>query len=192
MAHSTKLHDALYFLKEAITNPGMIGAVAPSSRQLARAMVSWLPAANHDYILELGPGTGIVTEAILERGVPENRLVAIEKSTELAALLGRRYPRAHIICGDALDVAGLLRQWVPLVRQFPVVISSLPLLNFEPGHANDLTRAIQRLLAPNGKMIQFSYHLGTWKARTMPNLKYLTSRVVWFNIPPARVSVYQP
>lgn len=191
MAHSTKLQDALYFLKEAITNPGMIGAVAPSSRQLARAMVSWLPATQHDYILELGPGTGIVTEAILERGVPEDRLVAIEKSPELAALLEKRFPRAHIIRGDALDLANLLRQHVPQARQFPVVISSLPLLNFEPGHANDLTRSIQELLAPNGKMVQFSYHLGTWKARTMPNLKYLTSKVVWFNLPPARVSVYQ-
>lgn len=188
---ASKLHDTFFFLKEAITNPGMIGAVAPSSRQLARAMASWLPKSTNNYVLELGPGTGIVTEAILERGIPENRVVAIEKSPELAALLQKRFPRAHIIEGDALDLPRLLKLHVPQVSLFPVVISSLPLLNFEKELASQLTHTIQRMLGPDGKMVQFSYHLGTWKARTMPNLQYLTSRVVWFNLPPARVSVYQ-
>jgi phosphatidylethanolamine/phosphatidyl-N-methylethanolamine N-methyltransferase len=188
---ASTLHDTFFFLKEAITNPGMIGAVAPSSRKLARTMASWLPATTQNYVLELGPGTGIVTEAILERGVPEDRIVAVEKSAELSALLMQRFPRAHIIEGDALDLPKLLAKRLPHVRQFPVVISSLPLLNFERALANQLTQTIQGLLAPGGKMVQFSYHLGKWKARSLPNLRYKESQVVWFNLPPARVSVYQ-
>ncbi len=189
---ASKLHDTVYFFKAALSNPLMIGAVAPSSRWLARNMASWLPENSSDYVLELGPGTGIVTEAILKRGVPEDRVVAVELSGELAALLRKRYPLAHIIEGNALDLPQLLAKHLPHVRQFPVIISSLPLLNFEAKLAHQLTQIIQGLLAPGGKMVQFSYHLGTWRARKMPNLQYLTSEVVWLNMPPARVSVYQP
>jgi len=72
------LGDSTLFLREWIVNPQRTGAVAPSSPQLAAAMARWLPRDPESYVLELGPGTGAVTDALLKRGLREDRLVAIE------------------------------------------------------------------------------------------------------------------
>ena len=101
------LNDSTLFLREWLANPQRTGAVAPSSPKLAAAMARWLPSDPESYVLELGPGTGAVTQALIERGLREERLVAIENNPKLARLLRQRFPRAHIITGDAwhLDFA---------------------------------------------------------------------------------------
>ena len=105
-----RLSDTTLFLQEWLANPQRTGSVAPSSPQLAAAMARWLPSDPESYVLELGPGTGAVTEALLERGLREDRLVAIEKNPKLAHLLRKRFPRAHIITGDAWHLDDLLRE----------------------------------------------------------------------------------
>src|SRR5450432_3301779 len=102
------LADSGLFLREWFANPQRTGAVAPSSPQLAAAMARWLPADPESYVLELGPGTGAVTEALIERGLREDRLVAIERNPKLARLLRKRFPRAQIINGDAWHLDHLL------------------------------------------------------------------------------------
>jgi len=89
------LNDTTLFLQEWLANPQRIGAVAPSSPKLAAAMARWLPADPESYVLELGPGTGAVTQALLDRGLREERLVAIENNPKLARLLRRRFPSAN-------------------------------------------------------------------------------------------------
>jgi len=71
--------DSGLLLREWFFNPQRTGAVAPSSPQLAAAMARWLPANPDSYVLELGPGTGAVTEALFANGLREDRLVAIEE-----------------------------------------------------------------------------------------------------------------
>ena len=104
------LTDTTLFLQEWFANPQRMGSVVPSSRQLATAMAHWLPSDPESYVLELGPGTGAVTQALLTRGLREERLVAIERNPKMAHLLRRRFPRAHIINGDAWHLDVLLRQ----------------------------------------------------------------------------------
>ena len=93
-------------------------------------MARWLPRNPESFVLELGPGTGAVTAALLKRGLREDRLVAIEHNPTLAKLLRKRFPLAQIITGDAWHMDGLLRDLGEPVESVGAVISSLPLLNF--------------------------------------------------------------
>ena len=79
------LNDSTLFLREWFANPQRTGSVAPSSPKLAAAMARWLPSDPESYVLELGPGTGAVTQALIERGLREDRLVAIENNPETGA-----------------------------------------------------------------------------------------------------------
>ncbi|HZL14464.1 MAG TPA: rRNA adenine N-6-methyltransferase family protein, partial [Verrucomicrobiae bacterium] len=90
------LTDSTLFLREWFANPQRTGSVTPSSPKLAAAMARWLPSDPESFVLELGPGTGAVTEALLRRGLREDRLVAIEHNPKLAKLLREKFPRAHI------------------------------------------------------------------------------------------------
>jgi len=185
------LGDTTLFLQEWLANPQRTGAVAPSSPKLAAAMACWLPADPESYVLELGPGTGAVTEALLERGLREDRLVAIEKNSKLAQLLRHRFPSAHIITGDAWHLDELLGGCREPIERVGAVISSLPLLNFPPAQAEALAEKIRTILEQGGKWVQFSYHLGARRPHGTSRFRRLASNIIWLNLPPARVNVYQ-
>ena len=191
MSKPAKLSSTALFLQELLNAPRQVGAVLPSSRKLAGAMAKWLPADSAGYVLELGPGTGAVTQALLDRGLPEDRLVAIEMSPKMADLLRARFPRANIITGDAFQVDALVRQHAPQAKSFGMVVSSLPLRNFKPEAANELAQKIHALLPATGKLIQYSYHVWNQEHEAGSHFRSLASDVIWLNVPPARVSVYQ-
>ena len=128
-------------------------------------MARWLPSDPESYVLELGPGTGAVTPALLERGLREDRLVAIENNPKLAHLLRKRFPGAHIITGDAWHLDDLLRERREPIESVGAVISSLPLLNFPPAEAEALAEKIRAILEHGGNWVQYSYHLGTRRPR---------------------------
>jgi phosphatidylethanolamine/phosphatidyl-N-methylethanolamine N-methyltransferase len=185
------LSDTTLFLQEWLANPQRTGAVAPSSPRLAAAMARWLPADPESYVLELGPGTGAVTGALLERGLREDRLVAIERNPKLAQLLRERFPGAQIITGDAWKLDDLLRERHKPIESVGAVISSLPLLNFSPSEAEALEEKIRAILKQGGKWVQFSYNLGTRRPHGTSRFRRLASNIIWLNLPPARVNVYQ-
>jgi len=185
------LTDTTVFLQEWFANPQRTGSLAPSSPQLAAAMAHWLPADPESYVLELGPGTGAVTEALIQRGLREDRLVAIERNPKMARLLRDKFPRAQIIIGDAWHLDHLLRSRREPVESVGAVISSLPLLNFPPEEAEALTQQIRAVLEPDGNWVQYSYHLGKKQVRGAASFKLRASKIVWLNFPPARVSVFR-
>jgi phosphatidylethanolamine/phosphatidyl-N-methylethanolamine N-methyltransferase len=185
------LADSGLFLREWFADPQRTGSVTPSSPKLAAAMARWLPSDPESYVLELGPGTGAVTQALIERGLREDRLVAIENNPKLARLLHRRFPRAHIITGDAWHLDVLLREQAEPIESVGAVISSLPLLNFPPAEADTLAEKIRAILEHGGKWVQYSYHLGNGHHKSATRFHRLASKIVWLNLPPARVSVYQ-
>lgn len=186
----TALSDTTMFLQEWIANPQGVGAVAPSSPKLANAMAQWLPADPESYVLELGPGTGVVTEALLRRGLRPERLVAIEQNANMAGMLREKFPLSQIITGDAWKLDDLLlRRRVP-IEKVGAVISSLPLLNFPVPDAERLADKIRAVLEPQGKWVQFTYRIHRLHPRGTTSFKLHASKVVWFNLPPARVSVF--
>jgi phosphatidylethanolamine/phosphatidyl-N-methylethanolamine N-methyltransferase len=185
------LSDSTVFLREWIANPQRTGAVAPSSPQLGAAMARWLPRDRESFVLELGPGTGAVTDALLKHGLREDRLVAIENNPNLAKRLRKRFPRAQIITGDAWRMDDLLRELREPVGSVGAVISSLPLLNFPKAQADELAQKIRAVLEPRGRWVQYSYQIVKDRSRGADDFKLLASKIVWFNLPPARVSVFQ-
>ena len=185
------LADSGLFLREWIADPQRTGAVAPSSPHLAAAMARWLPDNPESYVLELGPGTGAVTEALIRRGLREDRLVAIENNPTLGRLLRKRYPHAHIITGDAWHLDELLLDRPEPIDRVGAVISSLPLVNFPPEQAELLAEKIRTVLEPQGTWVQYSYHIHKRRTRGTSRFHLCASKIVWFNLPPARVNVYQ-
>lgn len=185
------LSDSTVFLREWIANPQRTGAVAPSSPQLGAAMARWLPRNPESYVLELGPGTGAVTDALLKYGLREDRLIGIDNNPALAKILRKRFPQAHMITGDAWDLDKLLAELPQPVESVGAVISSLPLLNFPKEKADALAQKIRAVLEPRGRWVQYTYHILKDRSRGGDDFRLIASKIVWFNLPPARVSVYQ-
>ncbi len=185
------LTDTTFFLQEWLAHPQRTGSLVPSSRKLAAAMARWLPSDPESFVLELGPGTGAVTAALIERGLREEKLVAIERNPKMARLLREKFPRAQIITGDAWRLDELLRERREPVENVGAVFSSLPLLNFPPEKAESLAQKIRSVLQPQGNWVQYSYHLGKRQARGTAHFQLHASKIVWLNFPPARVSVFQ-
>ncbi|HTV61917.1 MAG TPA: rRNA adenine N-6-methyltransferase family protein [Verrucomicrobiae bacterium] len=183
------LSDTGLFLQEWLAHPKRTGSLVPSSRHLAAAMARWLPTDPESFVLELGPGTGVVTDALMARGLREEKLVVIENNSKLAGLLRERYPRAQIITGDAWKLDALLRN--RRIESVGAVISSLPLLNFSEEQASALAGKIRAMLEPGGHWVQFSYRIHKLRPRGAANFHLRASKIVWLNIPPARVSVLQ-
>jgi phosphatidylethanolamine/phosphatidyl-N-methylethanolamine N-methyltransferase len=185
------LTDTTLFLKEWLANPQRTGSVAPSSPQLAAAMARWLPADPESHVLELGPGTGAVTQVLLQRGLRQEKLIAIEHNPKLAKMLRDKYPRAQIIHGDAWQLDVLLRELREPVTSVGAVISSLPLLNFSEEQAEALAQKIRAVLEPQGNWVQFTYRIHKLRPRGASTFKLHASKIVWLNLPPARVSVFR-
>lgn len=185
------LTDSTLFLREWLANPQHTGSVTPSSPQLAAAMARWLPRNPNSFVLELGPGTGAVTNALLKHGLREERLVAIENNSNLARRLQKKFPRAHIVDGDAWQMDRLLAELPEPVESVGAVISSLPLLNFSKEQADALAQKIRAVLEPRGRWVQYSYHIVKDRSRGADDFRLIASKIVWWNFPPARVHVFQ-
>jgi phosphatidylethanolamine/phosphatidyl-N-methylethanolamine N-methyltransferase len=154
-------------------------------------MARWLPRDPESYVLELGPGTGAVTDALLKRGLREDRLIAIEFNPNLAKLLRKRFRSAHIITGDAWELDTLLAELPQPIEAVGAVISSLPLMNFPKEKADALAHKIRGVLEPRGRWVQYTYQIAKRRCRGGDDFRLLASKIVWLNLPPARVSVFQ-
>src|SRR5579864_2772904 len=103
-----RLDDEMQFIRSWIEKPLSTGAVMPSSKALARTMARYVDPQSSGPVIELGPGTGPVTEALVRRGVDPARLVLVEFNPSFCRLLQKRYPDATLVQGDAYSLRRLL------------------------------------------------------------------------------------
>ncbi|MBZ0229465.1 MAG: phospholipid methyltransferase, partial [Bauldia sp.] len=103
-----RVTDQIRFLKSLAERPRMTGAIAPSGPALAKRMASHVDPNEEELVIELGPGTGVVTKALIERGVKPSRIIAIEYSPDFCRLLAERFPGITVVRGDAYDLDGTL------------------------------------------------------------------------------------
>ena len=103
-----RLDDEVRFLRSWIEKPLHVGAVMPSSKLLARTMAQYVDAESEGPVIELGPGTGEITNALIEHGIDQKRLVLVEYNPSLCALLRDRYPQATVVQGDAYSLRASL------------------------------------------------------------------------------------
>lgn len=183
-----RFREKLHFLHGMLKHPGRVGAVAPSGKQLARAMAAQVPLDGALPVLELGPGTGSITSALLERLQDPSRLVLVEYDAGFHTRLAALYPGVTIRRGDAFDLDCTLGPGCP--RLYGAIVSGLPLLNFPPAMRAKLLRDCFALLDDGGVFIQFSYGLKP-PVRPVSGL-YAVKTGGWMarNVPPARVHVY--
>ena len=165
------------------------GAIAPSGRALARKMIANIDPAAADPILELGPGTGVVTDALLAHGIPPERIVAVEYNAEFCEILSARFPGVRVVHGDAYDLAETLSGLHDGL--FSAAISSLPLLLRPPTDRHRLIADVLRRLAPGGALTQFSYSPKPPVPPSPAEYRLEGSRWIWMNLPPARVWTYR-
>lgn len=119
------------FMREILIDPRAMGAALPSSRRLAYNVANHVsPGVETGLVVELGAGTGVVTAALLERGVAPQRLIVVERAAALAEHLRRRFPHVAVVQGDARHLRRLLKPYASDVR---AVVSSLPLRSLPAG-----------------------------------------------------------
>ena len=150
-----KFDDELRFFKGWIDKPKAVGSIVPTSTVAARRMASVVDPSSGLPVLELGPGTGVVTRAILAKGVKPENLYLIEYSEDFAHHLTAQFPGVNVIQGDAFDLDRTLGDKRGMV--FDSVVSGLPLLNFP---VSQRVRYIEDLLnrIPRGRPImQLTY-----------------------------------
>src|SRR5256885_10383906 len=121
----SKIPESLLFFSEFLRDPVTTGSVCPSAPALARRMIRCLDLDPADRVVELGPGTGSITQFLLNC-VPRHNLVTVEKSTQMVAHLRQRFPKVHVIQGDALQLHKLIQDSLGKKTRVKHVVSSLP------------------------------------------------------------------
>jgi phosphatidylethanolamine/phosphatidyl-N-methylethanolamine N-methyltransferase len=184
-----RLDDEVRFLRSWIEKPLHMGAVMPSGRLLARTMAQYVDIKSTDPVVELGPGTGAITNALIEHGVDQKRLVLVEYDPGFCALLRDRYPQATVVQGDAYTLRDSL--WNVLSKRASAVVSGLPLVTKPMLTRLKLIRDAFAALAPGAPFVQFTYSVAPPIPRSLPGISTEASDRIWMNLPPARVWVYR-
>jgi len=184
-----RLDDEMQFIRSWIEKPISTGAVMPSGKALARRMASYVDPASKGPVIELGPGTGPVTEALVAHGVDPSRLVLVEFNPTFCRLLRTRYPTATVVQGDAYRLRRLLETYVR--EPAAAVVSGLPLVTKPLRTRLRLISDAMGLLAPSAPFIQFTYAMLPPIPKALSGITAEASDLIWLNLPPARVWVYR-
>jgi phosphatidylethanolamine/phosphatidyl-N-methylethanolamine N-methyltransferase len=184
-----RLDDEVRFLRSWIEKPLRMGAVMPSGRVLARTMAQYVDINASGPVVELGPGTGAITTALIAHGVDPKRLVLIEYNPAFCALLRERYPEATVVQGDAYTLRDTL--WNVLETPASAVVSGLPLVTKPMLTRLKLIRDAFSALSPGAPFVQFTYSVAPPIPKSLPGVSTEASERIWMNLPPARVWVYR-
>ena len=184
-----RLDDEVRFIRSWIERPLSTGAVTPSGKILARAMARYVDPNSTGPVVELGPGTGPVTEALVEAGVDPARLVLVEFNPNFCRILKARYPDATLVQGDAYGMRKLLETL--LIQPAAAVVSGLPLITKPIKMRLRLLRDAFDLMLPGAPFVQFTYSVASPVPKRLGGFSAEASERIWMNIPPARVWVYR-
>lgn len=180
------------FFRQWMRAPLSTASMVPSSRHLARAMVAHLgPEVRR--VVELGPGTGVITEALLAHGIVPSELMLVELNGEMHATLVEQFPGCHVIHGDARALPVFCAQ-TPGFAGPPVdaVLSGLGFLSMPDGIVEEILRGCFEVLRTDAPLVLFTYGPRVpVKPHLMQKLGLVSRRVDFIvrNFPPA--SVYE-
>ena len=184
-----KFDDELKFFKGWIDKPKAVGSIIPTSSVTARRMASVIDTDSGLPVLEVGPGTGVITKAILERGVKPRDLFAVEYSHDFVLHLRRHYPDVNVIEGDGFNLDETLGERRNTV--FDCVISGVPLLNFPVARRVAYLEHLLKRIPQGRPVVQLTYGP---KSPVPPGLGDYTVEHFHFvlrNIPPTQLWLYR-
>jgi len=182
------LREGGVFFKQWLRAPKEMGSVLPSSKALARAVaneVAWQPG---QHVVELGGGTGSITQGMIDRGIPADRLVVVEYASDLFDYLRERFPKSRVVQGDATRLDEILRHLQ--VNDVGTVVSGLPMVGMPHDFREAVVRQCFKAVGHGGRVLQYSYSpVSPVRARNLG----IESRIATFvplNVPPAFVWKY--
>jgi phospholipid N-methyltransferase len=182
------------FFRQWLKNPLRVAAISPSSRQLARQMMTQLPR-HCERVIELGGGTGVFTQALIDHGIAPGELLVLELNEELHQHLVRQFPQSKVVCGDASNLRQIAGEHgFAGERRADAIISGLGLLSMPRQMQETILRAAFDCLRPDGRFIQFTYGPANPVIREVAEALELNAHrasFTWWNVPPATVYVYQ-
>ena len=187
----TPTRSKLFFLRQYLSEPLGTGSITPSSKRLAQLMVGHLDLEPGEVVVELGPGTGVFTRALLEHGVLPQNLILVEFNPDFANFLRNEFPEVRIVQGDACALPQLLAA----LGQGKVkrIVSGIPLRSLKPAQRELITIAIANTLEAGGVAVQFTYFKTAPLPASVANDHGLSGRqvaVALRNVPPAFVWRY--
>ena len=175
------------FLKEYLSAPDTIGAIAPSSRHLAAAMTASIDFNKAHCIVEYGAGTGVFTQDVVARKRQDTTYIVIEQNERFYEILRKQFygmPGVVIIHGDAGNVCGFLRDQG--LRHADYIISGLPFTSLPQQVSRRILSQTQKAIGMEGVFITFQY---TLLRKTFLENYFNIQKIVrvWRNLPPAYV-----
>ncbi len=182
--------DEIVFWKSWLDSPRGVGAVWPTAAGMARRMAELVDPSSGLPVLELGPGTGTVTRAILARGIAAEKLYAIEYSAHFVRLLRQRFAGLKVFNGDAFDLDTALGSENRLV--FDSVVCSLPLMNFPARRRQALIEDLLARIPPGRPIVLFTYAMiPPVRPPKSGNIAVRHHHLVLRNVPPANLWIYR-
>lgn len=173
-------------------DPSGIGALVPSSPVLARAIARQVSCYDSGVIVELGPGSGTITAALLDQAIPRQRLYLIERDPALARFLRARFDGVRVVEDDASRLPALVRR--DGIGKIAAIVSSIPLRNLDVRARYTILRRSFDLLGPSGLFVQYTYSHTSPLPRRMERRLGLVAECagyVWLNIPPASIWLFR-
>lgn len=156
----TGLREHLLIASKFLRNPRTVGAVSASSKAMARDMVEPIPRDKPVKVVELGPGTGSFTRAILERIAPGSRVMAIEVEAEFVERLRPRWPSVEFVLASAVELEHLVR--ARGMQPVDHIVSGLPFASMRVEDSSRIMDGILHTLRPGGTFTTFQYLHGYW------------------------------
>jgi phosphatidylethanolamine/phosphatidyl-N-methylethanolamine N-methyltransferase len=179
--------DTLLFFGQMFRGWRPIGAIAPSGSVLARTIAEGIDeAGDGQVIVELGPGTGVITRELVRR-FPQARIVAVEVNEAFAAHLAEEFPSVTVVTGCASELDRHLADLGLDSKDVAGVASGLPLLALPGDFPQRILASIAGILPPGRPYVQFTYSRLAWKRFVVEGFQPHSSRRVWRNVPPATV-----
>ena len=177
--------EELLFFRRWIANPLKVGALLPSSPALARLLARNVEIGPDDAVIEIGAGTGSITKALLEAGIPRDRLFVVEIDSDMYGYLRKQFPQVEIIHGDATKLLDIVpSRWHGNVS---TVVSGIPMITLPFEAQQRLIRSVFSIMKPGGQMLQYTYSLISPIPQDKLGLSVRRCGMAFLNVPPASV-----
>lgn len=182
------MKDSLMMLANFLKNPKQTGSIAQSSKFLTREIIKNIDFKNSRHIIELGPGMGTFTKAVLEKSAPNAKIVCFELNEKFCRHLKKKFndKRLIVVNAGADRISENLKKLN--IGQADCIISGLPFRNFSDKDRKKILKEVKNSMGENGRFVLFQYTNNL--SRTLrANFRNVTRRFVPLNIPPAFVYI---
>lgn len=189
LAKTRNNHSGLLFLRRWLANPQKVGTMIPSGPHISRLMARHARRNKDQAVIEVGAGTGPVTQALFDTGLPIDRLFVVEIDPALCRHLHARFPKAQVIEGDCMRLADCIpEEWHGKIGS---IVSGIPMVLLPYQTQKAMMDAFFSVMAPGGRVVQITYKWAAPFPAHRMGYKGRRAGVTWKNVPPAFVWVYE-